>query len=364
VAGNQRRVLNVAFCGAALALGIMLLRLAEMRAFPPTEVTGFSVARYDGETFEGGLDAVLAVGDGYAYVAVGMDPLLRHRDNFADPAEASYRAQRPLLSWLAAVSVLGHEDAMRVALIAWNVVGAGVLAAATAVLLQRRGASPRWGLLAVALPGSMATLWWFVGDVVALAALAGGLVAWTARPQRRRAASVAFTLAVLARETSVLVPAVLAWRAWRRRDLAEARALAWPMLVGLLWQIALRARYGAWSFHGAPPEGGLTPPLAGLWSALSHWGRAELVAAATILILLAPVLRARHRGWERGVVLASLVFVAVAGPAVWATWLGFTRPLLPACLVGLLTLVPASRSPRMTGRGTPEQGFPPHADVH
>jgi hypothetical protein len=350
-----RRALLLNFVvGAGLAAAILSYRLADLRDFPATEVRAFSIPRYDGQTFQGGLDSLLAGNDGYSFVAVAMDPLLQHPESFSDRATASYRAQRPLLPWLAGASALGSEDGVRVAMVGWNIVAAGVVAAAAGILIARRGAAPGWGIVAVALPGSFACLWWCIGDLVGLAALAVGLVAWTGTHRRRGLAVAALIAAVLGREVAVLVPIVLAWRAWRRGERDEMKVLAVPIVVGVAWQLIVRIAYGAWPFAGAPPGGGTVAPLVGLWQGVGDWALVDVLFAVALVLLFAAFLRRSDvEGWQRDITVAFLLASLVAGPFVWGTWRGFTRILLPASYVALVAIVPRRDQPSAPEAITP-----------
>lgn len=58
-----------------------------------------------------GLESVLARGDGQTFAALAQDPTLARPEVFrGPPAEAAYRAQRPLLGWLAWALSGGQPD--------------------------------------------------------------------------------------------------------------------------------------------------------------------------------------------------------------------------------------------------------------
>jgi hypothetical protein len=105
------------------------------------------------------LETLMNSGDGQAFAAIGRDPLLGDPDVFwTGRAESAYRAQRPLLSWLAIASVGGRVERVPEGLVAWTVIGVGMMVGAVARALQRAD-RPAWlALFLIGAPGVLADL--------------------------------------------------------------------------------------------------------------------------------------------------------------------------------------------------------------
>src|SRR3954464_7804199 len=137
-----------------------------------------------------------------------LEPLPRTQTGHGITFDSSpYRAQRvvtPALAW-AAVRVTPFEAALSLLLV--NVIAFLVAAYFAGRLVRRFGAHALWGVL---MAGSFALVIPVARDLtepVAWAATLAGLELWLAG--RRPWATLLFTVAVLARETSLLVPAGL-----------------------------------------------------------------------------------------------------------------------------------------------------------
>src|SRR5690606_29377949 len=161
-----------------------------------------------------------------------------------------------------------------------NFVGLCLLGWCGGVLAQRGGWHAQWGALLALYPGFLFTASRDLTEILAAVLLVGSVLTW----QRRRVAlaTVLLTLAVLAKETTLLLAGaalvVAAWQWWAvmgwvpagERNKAAAGP-AWPAfaLYGLLpllvyvgWQLYLAGHWGM----GALAEGGgnVGPPLWGL----------------------------------------------------------------------------------------------------
>ncbi len=199
-----------------------------------------------------------------------------------------YRHQRiatPLLAW--AVGLLPGVSTL-LALLLVNVAAVAVAAGYAARLAGALGRHPLWGLV-LALPAGMPiSLGRHLTEPVAWAAVLAGL--WYARERRWGPAAAALTVAVLARETSLVVVAGLGVAAlWQvlapprraggaggsgggvqvatRRDV---RALAWlavPVAVAVTWQLVLAQVWGVLPVRsGGPTNFGGWPVLGVLGS--------------------------------------------------------------------------------------------------
>src|SRR4051812_22452175 len=100
------RRLGLFAAGCAIATALLGLTLTSNRGqrVPDVFVRGFAGS-------ERLLDVALAKGDGQAYAALARDPALQHPESFEEGArEEAYRAQRPLLPYLAWALSVGRRD--------------------------------------------------------------------------------------------------------------------------------------------------------------------------------------------------------------------------------------------------------------
>jgi hypothetical protein len=237
-------VLAVLVGGRLAAVGGNLLGLVEFgRTFasfthPPRGVPGLSASGYDGQF----------------YWVLAHDPLLVHNSTLIQMSPFSPGIQRLAYPLLAAILALGRASALPAALLAVNVISVLAITAAVASFARSRGRSVWWSLAVGLSPGLLMAVLRDLSDPLALAALAGGLIAW--ERGRRWSAAGLLTLAALAREPMILAlggvgleATILGFRQRRdRRALAALARRVWPVLVvpGTIffaWQLYIRLRY-------------------------------------------------------------------------------------------------------------------------
>lgn len=317
----------VALAGAAIGLVFVVVNLRGIAATlpPPVEGPPPYVSLYDPPT--NAFEVALNQGDGQAFAALATDPSLQRPELFRPgPGEAAYRAQRPLLGWLAWGTSLGRPGAVPAALFGWAIVGYAALGAAAAWLLQRAGAPPRLALLVLLCPGALITLDWTGPEALGVALAMAGVGWWGS--ERRSLAIVALVLAGLTRETMLLVPMVLlAHELWTTRPHPRLAALAIPPVTYGMWLLVAHARYGAWP--GAAGAGRLGMPLAGVADATASWSAPDAVVAATMALLAVLALCLRPRDGVAWIAVAYLASSTVFGSDVWARFEDFSRVLLP-----------------------------------
>ncbi len=249
------------------------------------------------------------------------------------------RVGYPLVAWV--LSAGGQPAAVPWAMFAVGVLSLGAIAWILALGARDARRSPWWGALAVALPG----VWFAAGrglaDPFSTALVGAGALAITRR--RYGWAAVAFTAAALTKEQAVLVPAVYGlWRLWElaptrwssrtgteeRHDVPSfgIADLAWIVPGGLfvIWQIAL------WSVTGSMPAGEaggahVVAPLSDLFPALLDWvtpsGTSQVLWLVEVLVFVAlatlVAVSSRSAGWERGVAVVGVLFLAVLNDNVF-----------------------------------------------
>jgi hypothetical protein len=291
----------------------------------------------------------LARGDGQIFATHAQDPLMRRPELIrGGEAEQAYRLQRPLYGWLGWAASGGQAGLAPWALIGITIVSVGFLAAVVARFLEELGCDGRWAALIVLIPGVMTDLTWVGPEVLGTALLVVGIRAWRPANRRLGVALVAFALAGLARETLLLVPAVLVivelvrYRSrWR-----DAVALALTAVPYVAWVGVLRLRIGVWP--GGSVDGRLSPlPFGGLVDVAGAWGPSDLLAAVVVLVPAIAVLARRGPGAGRGqvawaaLIVGHLALAAVLGAPVWTRHADFDRVLLPLTVISFLALMPS-----------------------
>ena len=319
---------------------------------------GVQLQRYDGDPtgfVQFGSQAVASIGppagahilagtigyDGQFYYVLALAPEIdSHARSVFDPFE--YRAQRiayPAIAWL--VSPGGNEGGLPWALLAVNVAFALLATAAAAAWLRSHGSSG-WLALAVGLtPGVLMTILRDLTDVVGLAAALGALWAWSGR--RERLTATLLVLAVLARETMLILAAVLAYDAWRRRRRGEQAMPPALLVLPALVCFAAWQAYATWRFDGEIPW---TTAPSSLWEApglgladavpdLLHqpgtevaWDLAYLGLCAAAVVAAAVLLR-RNRSPEALFCAGQAALVLLLGEVFWIDHWSFTRVTAP-----------------------------------
>lgn len=286
-----------------------------------------------------GLEAKLNQGDGQAFAALAQDPLLRRPEVFrAGKAEAAYRAQRPMLGWLAWALSGGQASMVPLTLFVLSVAGLALLAVVMATLLMQEGASRTWALVVVLSPGALITVDWTGPECLGVAAALVGFRCWL--DDRRVLAVVALVVAGLARESLLLVPVALAVHSLvvRRAGIRAVLPLALPPLAYVAWVGVVWARLGALPSDAG--QGRLAAPLTGLWRAAAGWSASDTLMAALLITLgigSVVVARAGAAAWVAAAfALASLLF----GSEVWRRVEDFGRILLPIVAFGVLAVAP------------------------
>jgi len=309
-----------------------------------------------------GLHVLVPRADGYDgqwYYRLALDPwtaaVAGHGIRFDNPAYRQQRIVYPLLAW--AVS-FGRPALLPAALIAVNFLGLCAIAALGAALARSFGSPTRWGVLPALCPGFAATLGLDLTEISEVALLLGGML--LLRNRRYASAALCLTLAVLARETALLVPAALAMLWARDRLRRVPRSCPWylfvaPVATYLVWQGLLWLRWHTLPMRGN--NGNLGLPLSGL---ADFAGRlAPLVRPADMLWLLeilalgvfglgvlAALRGNRTPGWLRLSWLLYGLLAACLGASVWVD-IGFPRALAEWYVLGTVLLMGARGRSRL-----------------
>lgn len=297
----------------------------------------------------------------------------------------AYRAQRilyPFLVWL--LTLGGHARYVPLAMISVNLIAIVVIAALAAMIARRLGREPLAGTMVAFYPGLLLSLAADLSEPLALACALGGLLCIMNR--KWRSAALLLTLAVLARETTLLfalallalvavsylppyvsfrVPALRLIRLIPQADRRGAilAGLA-PVLAEVMWQLFLRVRWGQSALQsgghlnlGAPLVGAATGPSAWL---IQDWPPLLIgMHYLEYLYLLALVGFVAYSLWSKRefdhVVFAWAGLLLLGASLTATNWTqdwGFIRALAEFAVTSLLLLIPARPSVRLTALAT------------
>ncbi|MBW1712771.1 MAG: hypothetical protein JRJ59_06455 [Deltaproteobacteria bacterium] len=339
---DHKALLGPALVSAAL-FGLLVLALALAHG---GHVSALMMLPQEGHCYQ-----TLGAPQGIAvFPQVGYDGHLFYyiaRDlGMAEGCAGAYRYQRilyPVLVWLLS---LGSEGLMPLMMSLINVLSIGLGTWLMARWLAELGRSPWLALVYGLSMGHVIIVQYaLAGALASTLALAGAYLA--VQRQRLVWAAIFFSLALLTRETVVLLWApLILWSAWQRKWPA-AMWLSLALVPYLAWEAVLWARFGQSPLFGTNAEA-VTFNLEGLRWLFSHLdfssGWAEALRQASSLPYLAFVLiclAAGGLGLIRGhglwawVVLFQAAVCLVLGRGMWAYVTSIGRisvTLVPACL--------------------------------
>lgn len=311
--------------------------------------------------------------DGQFYYRLALDPADLAHTAFGVRFDSFLRLERigyPTLVWLASA---GHAAAVPAALVGVNVAGLALLGVGGGLLARESGKHAAWGLV---FPGYWGYLWTISRDlteIVTAAFLVLGLVAY--RRHRYLLAGLAFTVAVLSKETVVLPVAVLGFlrigeviRLWSpscagSRDVGSdypvadshfgAPDVAWilPGFVYLSWQLLVLGTIGHLPILSSSQHN-LGVPFVGIVDAARQYVSAIPQTASLLwcgeLGVLLWVTTSAARAWysstalrfERFAWIVFVVLVLSLASGIWNGDVGF-RSLDELYLFGCVVLLGA-----------------------
>jgi hypothetical protein len=330
-----RQAVAAGLVTALMAFAGLLYRAETVRTVSSSESRAYAPA-FRGERT--GPGAMMNAHDGQAFGSLALDPLLsRPADWDGGKPQMAYRAARPLLGWLVALSSFGSARAAAWSLLLWTAIGVGMVAGAAHLLASRWSRRADWVPLLLFLPGVLGQLLFGgLSDALATGLALVGMAWWF--DGNDRPAVTALCLAGLARETTLLVPLALLLGG-DRGDRRRIRTLL-PFAVYTAWVVVVWLRLDA--LPTDPTHGRLAFPLAGLLAVIGRWSWVEVLGAATILVLGAVAFRRAPRPEVKWLVVLSALFASTMGSAVFRSW-DFTRPLLPFTVVGACLLAAKAR---------------------
>lgn len=294
--------------------------------------------------------------DGQWYRYVAHDPLLRSDlHTYIDAPPLRYR--RILVPALASLLAAGQKSAIDATYIA--VILAFVCAGCywCGMWALRHGRYPAWGLLFLAVPGTLISLDRLTVDVALAALAAGAVVYWDAG--KLLPCYLCLAAACLARETGVLLVggwmAALAlqkrWRALVAFTTAMLPAVAWFLYVrSSLPQAPREQSIPSWLFHWDsgivgrlidPVRYGFTEPLETAVRAM------DSIALAGMIVALALTAVVLARQWHAAPALAAgmhlALFAIVNLKGFWDNVYGYARPFSAVIVLTALSLPVSGR---------------------
>jgi hypothetical protein len=293
--------------------------------------------------------------DGQFFYGLALDPLGARPTRFGITLDnPPYRQQRilyPVLAWLASLG--GRPALVPAALLGVNLAALCALAYVGGAYARSLGRAGAWGAPLSLYPGLAFGLLLCLAEPVAVALCVGGLL--LLRHDRPLSAAVALTLAVLAKETTLLVPVAVLLASPRTGGCRRAVVSGVPLAVWAAWQLALLSRWGQLPLLAG--AGNVGVPLAGLIEFLGaifppsgrfhvRW-LVEIAAVAVIGVAVTWVLLRRRATVERRVCVAWVLYLILAcslTSLVWSNDWAFLRALSEFYVLGVLILLSAIRS--------------------
>jgi hypothetical protein len=285
--------------------------------------------------------------DGQFYYRLALDPFNLSRAAYGIRLDSISRVERMAYPFLAWGLALGQHDRIPLTLVIVNVVAAGVLGLAGAMLAKTVGRHSAWGLVFPLYWGYLWTLGRDLTELTTAALVVLGLVALLrARPCW---AGLAFLGAVLSKETAVLVVGTLAltsvWMRVRPSDSAAVgdnrRGLTWhpsdvayviPLVGFVLWQVILFIATTKVPIYKSGGEN-LGTPVLGLVRGITHYANLFPSTASLLwfgeLCLIIVLICAAAR-WRSGAPpqirilwVVTIILGLCAATGVWLGDVGF-----------------------------------------
>ncbi|HEY5890001.1 MAG TPA: DUF2079 domain-containing protein [Acidimicrobiia bacterium] len=271
--------------------------------------------------------------DGHFFFMQAMDPLyLSPEDHAAFLDRPTYRAQRMLYPALAGLGGTLPPMAVAWTLLAINLIAVGVGTWLTALLAQKIGLSPAFGLAFLINPGVFVPSVIDTAEVLAMVFLVASML--FVLDSRWRESSAFLTFAVLSRETMlVAVLGLMVYLAATQRRIPKA--LFAPILAAGLWwgYVRIRIGYLAGEVQDTRAFG---RPFEGFLGAFKQWVESSdllddmligilLVLATSFFLYLA----IRRRSVLAAMVAGNAVIAVFMVEEVWLHYFDSTRALTP-----------------------------------
>jgi hypothetical protein len=201
--------------------------------------------------------------DGQFYYRLALDPFTREKTAFGITLDIPpYRQQRVLYPLIVFLLSAGYATVVPVLLIVVNFVSICVMGWLGGLYMQWIGRHALWGGIFPLYAGFILVLARNLAEILSVTLILACLVCLQRR--RQRAGIAWLSLAVLAKETSLLVAVALLFahpaEKWYDRLIPGFRML--PLFLFFLWQVWLFVHWGMWPLSAAPNNLGW--PFAGV----------------------------------------------------------------------------------------------------
>lgn len=292
--------------------------------------------------------------DGQFVYRLALEPFTRHVTAYGITLDLpAYRQQRIVTPLLAHAMAWLPGIGTALALILVNALALAVAVLAGTRIAADAGRHPGWGLVLAAPACMPISLGRDLTEPVAWAAILVALV--LVRRRYWPVAALALTVAVLARETSLVVVAGLgAGAIWdavrgRRREWSAAWLLI-PVAIELAWQGWLRSVWGALPLHTGQSNNTSLLPVVGVLRSVFETGAdqpaLDVVYILERLAILAVIVAAAWLLWRRRSAVSageglSWLFAVVLALSLrdWRIDVGFLRATYEAWGLSVLVLV-------------------------
>jgi hypothetical protein len=279
--------------------------------------------------------------DGEFFYRLAVDPLVL-RDIGIALDTPSYRQQRIVYPLLAAGVSLGQQAWVPWGLVVVNVLGLGVLGALAGRYALDLGRPAWWGVALPLYVGFTFTLARDLSEIVQACAIVATVLAL--HRQQRTWAAIWMALAVLTRETAVVLAVVLLLTAgcdWLTLSRHRLTAAGWAGLAGLCCYVAVQVLL--WLRWGVAPtlagSANLAVPFSGPLQYLSTVGSLGWIEVAWFggLVAVALLTRGAPVHLRLGMV-AYVLLVLSLSVMVWAGDAAWLRAATEASVLGWLVL--------------------------
>ncbi len=321
--------------------------------------------------------------DGQFYYRFALDPLTNRVTDYGITLDLpAYRHQRILYPVLVNLLSLGHVSAVPFWMLAINYIGICVIAWSGSKFTQSLGLHAAWGLAFACYPGFVLTLARDFTEILGASLLITTL--WLLRTNRAKTGVVVGTLAVLARETTMLASAAVTGVAIlssipsyllptpirnvipRRqpRNLEDAQhsastnqpysrvhlLFAIPIVAGVAWQLYLRYN---WGHFASADTGTMSLPFVSFFSSLyaktsfatgqQIAGFVQMLLVAAFAIAAALALRTSTAApHEKLTWLLYAALACIVSGNVWSEDWSFLRNLWELYVFGAVILMTSS----------------------
>lgn len=361
-ADRPQGIRDVTVAGIALAIGLAVIAVSLLRADGDPSRLVHAAPPF---TDAGSAPDYLWVGepedgyDGQFYFRLALSPI-----DTSESVEGLSLDVEPLRSQRIAYPILARTLSLQQAsLLPWtmivvNLAAIGAVGWAGARMAVASGRGREWGLLFVVWPGFVYSLGFDLAEVVLAASVLTALALF--RSGNAPGATVALCVAVLTRETGIIVPVSLllsgVWMLTRGGSRAEARK---PIIVGAvplgvftMWQCFLWSR---WDELPATSSGGKNArvPFEGLISAADGFFPPTSAAAVFRIVSLGLIVLAagialaslrdsRALSHEKVGAALAIGLVVVLSEHVWAGAASFMRGATDAWILGCVVALNAT----------------------